>query len=288
MATRTFSTSTKEITSSSDYIASKRQYTKYKTIYNDTLSNSLTSNKKWNKNYVIKNCGESSNLVYASSHFDLLDITKGKRYANPLLSGDNVDYFNSYTGAYRHIQVGSCNNPTPITLPISYDTDDDVKAKEINKITFPNLSQSDATGNAWASGDNPTSPWPGYLLDPYSILNDSSCEVSLKTNIINNSYLDYRWFMNYWHNVTNKSLTGISYPEKVQFNLQSSDITNENSLKYAPIPPLKDIMLLTTTPLTNNICKGISGSILHSITTDGNSNEFNKLQLNYWCDKVPK
>lgn len=282
MASRAFITSNNQITSSGEHIASKRQYTKYKTIYNDTLTNSTSAQKKWNKTYVIKNCKETQNaeLVYAASHADLLDITKGKRYANPLLNGSEAAQFNSYIGSFTQIQLG-CIKSVPLTLPIKYD---DISSPAIiipqtpivSSISFPNLSQSDATDNAWNTNQVGSDIWPGYLLDPYGILFDNTCDVenihSMEKRFTHKAFIDYRWNIEYWRIASNKSLSGISYPEKVQFGLQATNLTEDTALKFAPLPPL------TNVPPTIICNAGISGSILQAAAADNAT-----LQLNYWC-----
>jgi hypothetical protein len=296
MASRTFNTSTTQINSAGDHIAAKRQYTKYKTIYNDTLTNSISAKQKWNKTYVIRNCkdNKSANLVYASSHADLLDISKGKRYSNPLLNGDASSQFSSYSGAYKQVRIGRCTNVVPLTLAIKYDLGKLVTEDEINTILFPNPSQSDATGIAWSidvvNAGGPA--WPGYLLDPYSILNDNTCDSatthSMKHLITNNAVVDYRWNIDYWRSVSKRSLNGFNYPQKVNFELQATNMKDENYLKYAPLPPLEESLSILPPPALDVCNLGISGSIIQSYNTDDRQKTFSELQLSYWCDKVPR
>ena len=109
--------------------------------------------------------------------------------------------------------------------------------------------------------------------------------IGMKKLITNKSFIEYRWNLEYWKTVTNKALRGFSYPEKVQFALQETDLTEDAALKFAPLPTLEQLLTEFTPFVEPNCTAGISGTIAQTFAVD---HRLNEMQLSRWCVAIPK
>jgi len=282
-ASKAFKSIDQDIVTAGDFIQSRRQITKYKTIERAILTGNYKKNEKWNTTRVgitpkpcvskpdcdIKISGKSvisddkeSNwnrnvLISTRSYDDLLDIHKGKKYANPILNGTTNSDTNLYVGIFANVTFGyepiinACestvkkqegfNNlifiyPFNTTVDIGTIGTENFTEINANRIIFPNNSQLEP--GSWGKDNN-----PGYILDPYARLYIDKCDTdalgkgALATRIRDSVQIDFRWLLEYWDVVKGNVLNGFAYPTKINFNEQYTSFTTDDSvLQLAPLP----------------------------------------------------
>ena len=283
-ASKAFKSIDQDIITSGDFTISRRQITKYKTIEKAITNGFYLENEKWNTTRVgltkidclsLPNCeidvsnsnsnlpdiqlekiGNRNVLISTRNYEDLLDLHKGKKFANPVLNGTTNSDTNLYVGNFANIAFGdlplegSCRDDTkaqagfnryifiyPFNTLVDIDEigNENFTESKINSVLFPNSGQIQNT--SW--GENS----PGYVFDPYGKLYIDLCDTqnyekgSLAERIRNNSRIDFRWLIEYWDIVKGNMLNGFAYPTRINFNQQfTSFTTNNNVLNLAPLP----------------------------------------------------
>jgi hypothetical protein len=288
-ASKAFKSIDQDITTAGDFIASRRQITKYKTIERAILTGNYKKNEKWNTTRVgitlipctgkpdcdisisgntfaqkaaINSAAKDSNwnrnvLISTRSYDDLLDIHKGKKYANPVLNGTTNSDTNLYIGIFANVTFGdlpaggTCDSDTKnnqafnsFALIYPFNTSVDigeigtvnVSKKTANHILFPNNSQINP--GIWGVDNN-----PGYILDPYAKFYINKCDTdalgkgALANRIRDSVQIDFRWLIEYWDVVKGNMLNGFAYPTKINFNQQYTSFTTDDAvLRLAPLP----------------------------------------------------
>lgn len=271
IANKAFKNIQKDITISSELTRVKKQVTKYKNIKRTLEKNNYKKIQKWNSHVKLslcalgwgveendylnnKTCENLSTLISTDSYEELLDLTKGKSYANPILSGNTQSEFNSYFGVFT--QVGfrlneDIKNIIILTYPFNSggmvsssascnsgsgtecctNTASCIDESFINTIAFPNNSQC------------PVEPFgfenvPGYIVDPYAYLYMGICD-RLTSNVNNKVYttqLEFRWLLEYWQVVIGDTLSNFKFPTRISFSSQFTDLSKPITYANAPLP----------------------------------------------------
>ena len=320
-ASKAFKSIDQDIITAGDFIRSRRQITKYKTIERAILTGNYKKNEKWNTTRVgitlipctgkpdceisvpgtsykqdadSKKTAKDSDwnrnvLISTRSYDDLLDIHKGKKYANPILNGTTNSDTNLYVGIFANVTFGdlpsggTCNSDTKnnqaynsfaLIYPFNTTVDigeigpENITKEKTNNILFPNNSQLQP--DQWGVDNN-----PGYILDPYAKFYIDECDTdalgkgALANRIRNSVQIDFRWLIEYWDVVKGNMLNGFAYPTKINFNQQyTSFSTNDAVLQLAPLP------------------NSISSRLINSgYKADGTSDELlciSQEQYNFW------
>ena len=259
-ANKAFKSIDTDIISSSDFIEAKKQLVKYKTIENAVQGKYFNKLNKWNRNVKVgycdnycedEDCGEGKEksqekiLISAFSYEEFLDISKGKKFANPVLNGSTNSDTNLYIGPFANVTFGTipedpCTDQSDnlfnkFVFLYPYNTVDDstcsyvddcITEENVNKMLFPNVGQADSN-LPWGSVAN-----PGFIFDPYARLYQEDCQqVSFQEGDgkikkrKETTILDYRWFIEYWQVVVGNSLNGFSFPSKINFNSQYTKLS---------------------------------------------------------------
>lgn len=274
-ANKAFKSIDTDIITSSDFTRAKKQLTKYKTIEKAVAGKFYDKLNKWDKNvrigYCSEACGDEEScdfpttaeneniLISTFSYEDLLDITKGKKYANPILNGSTNSDTNLYIGPFANVTFGPipedpCNDKSSLynkyifLYPYNTETDTDcdvidncITDDNANKILFPNYSQMDDS-EPWG-----TIASPGYLFDPYGKLAENDCAaiyISDESKVKKRrsaTLLDFRWLIEYWQVVKGNSLNQFEFPSKINFNQQytcfsPNKATSTQIQALAPLP----------------------------------------------------
>jgi hypothetical protein len=207
-----FSNSNKNQSNASDYTIETKQ---------STIFTGITKGEKYNKNFVLKQCNNGSKfktLTSAKSYESLLDVSKGRRYVNPLLpllnSKNALNSNEMWSGNLYSIDYSA--NKIANVVDTSYN------GGNSNKIIFPmTQTQADAY-SGW------TGLYPGVVIDPSYRIFYESCinstngqgpqwrnlvDISYNTNSSNSkSY--------YKKNMLNANkLYGMNYPEQIAFDI---------------------------------------------------------------------
>jgi hypothetical protein len=216
-ANRCFGSSNKSNSNSSDYTISNKQKTIFTGIVNQIPTNfNKTNGQKYNKNFGLdSNC----NLTSSKSYDLLLDVTKGRRIANPLLPTSNGDFIGTssheaWSGNLYSINYN--NNGINNVVDTSYNAGNDNTT-----IIFP-MTDSEL--------------YPGIIVDPsYQIFYDGCSSRNnnrnvWRSNLVDMSLLNIDFANNnyYKQNILNsQKLYGMNFPEKVSFNISSTCPTKE-------------------------------------------------------------
>lgn len=230
MASRCFPILNRDIEYSGDYTRSKKQSTIYKSLRN-SIADNLNKIRKYENNYVISDT--SGLLISANSHEALLDITKGKYYSNPLLTGASAAKYESWTGVFILSDLSGIASIQDLSWNT---TDKTIKKGDYNIFQFPPPSQPDTK-------DWNTHAYPGFIIDPSNKILWQSCNenhTKLIAPITNTAKLDYKWTNGYWKAVSGQPLHGMSFPEKIHLSQQETNVNTLNAERFAPRPTFKE------------------------------------------------
>lgn len=240
MASRCFPILNRDIEYSGDYTRSKRQSTIYKSFRNSIKSNDthdLNKIQKYDNNYIIKRTdidllnGNKGCLVSANSHSALLDITKGKYYVNPILTGASAAKYESWTGVFILSDVSGIDSIKDLSW-----NGTSVLEGSNNIMQFPPPSQKET--EEWNNN-----AYPGFIIDPKNQIFWNQCydnDTQLIAPIANTGKLDYKWTNAYWKAVSGQPLHGLSFPQKICITDQRTNLNTVNAIHYAPRPVVGD------------------------------------------------
>jgi len=216
---RSFQSEQMDITAG-EYLRAKKQQTIYTSIERAAQSISSTNHQiKWNTRYKLqKDQNNKISLRSAGSHEALLDISKGKQYANPVLDGyttptSNRGNFKTYTPSAEQI----------LTYPIIQNS---LEGHDIS-LTSPNTIPATKATYSYMI------PYPKYILDPYGLSNEDICGDNSSAS--DDIMIDFRWSTSYWNSIKGQSLDGLIYPTKLTFLNQATDQSTDIAQKFAPL-----------------------------------------------------
>ena len=225
---RCFKSPVSVATTSGERTAYKRQASKFKTTENShkQTPDKVKGYQSYDNNYIINTC---KSLVSARSYADLLDITKGKHYVNPLLDGSSMANYQSWVGNFIHID--NSGNPYVFVGTNTNSSTSYPDILDISENVLPYLS---------ISGEIDDTKIQQFFLDP-RINNDFEYKYKCNINPVDfdASYtkIDYRDSQIYWDAVTKgEKLNGMRYPSKIIFSSQETNLNNTISQQYAPQP----------------------------------------------------
>ena len=296
---RAFKSIDNQITSGGDYIEALRRKTMYMSIMRKarTIEGAI-SIAKYDSDVNIQWCKDGNptqvtptpiaKLKSTADYKTLLDISKGKRQANPVLNGSTASKFNIFTGNFAMVH-GSL--PYPLIVPFKWSNNGTSEQYTnmpyfhvagpadiplASTISFPNNGQ---TNNPMDVSWNEAA-YPGWFFDPYGILSNSNCIQTEATNLgvklVNQVEIIYRWSNAYWRSVAGQSMSGFAFPESVTFSLQPTNLLDELAIKYGPLPRYDA-----------GLGDDYDGLILDNIGDDlaRQINVQQQLQLNEWCEQ---
>jgi hypothetical protein len=253
MASRCFPILNRDIEYSGDYTRSKRQSTVYKSLRNSIQNfEDLKKTQKYENNYVIARtdidimCGNRGQIVSAISHSALLDVTKGKYYTNPLLTGASAAKYESWSGVFILSDVSGIASIQDLSWNVNT-----IEKDNYNVLQFPPPSQPDTK-------DWNTYAYPGFIIDPSNKIFWQSCsdnDTKLIAPIFNTGKVDYKWTNSYWKAVSGQPLHGMSFPEKINLFNQETNVNTINTERFAPRPSTGDGLINATEQYTV-WCKG--------------------------------
>jgi hypothetical protein len=218
-ANRCFGSSNKSNSTSSDYTIANKQKTIFTGIVNQVNSPTKfvkSNGQSYNKNFKINDCNELS----SSKSYDLLlDVTKGRRIANPLLptsNGTTIGTSSNESWSGNLYSINYNNKGIDNVVDTSYNAGND------NIIIFPMTQTAIDADSSW------NGLYPGVMVDPsYQLFYDACSLRNNKNGIVwrNNlvdislSNIDFTQ-NNYYkqHTLNSQKLYGMNFPEKVKFD----------------------------------------------------------------------
>lgn len=158
-------------------------------------------------------------LKSAPSQSELLAVTKGKHYANPVLSGAAQSSTSSVAG--NAIVMDFSANGVIAVRDCSFDALGTV-VYDACAGRIPVYSGVQNPGNYY-----PESAYPGFISDPSNKMfwRSSNCPPRRGTpwnSFENVGDVSYQWTPYFWRAVAGHSLGGMSFPEPVKFELQAT------------------------------------------------------------------
>ena len=282
---RCFDTLNKTVITASDLTSARKQTTMYNTLQANATNNAFGPNPlkktgyRYNSNFFTGKCvdqpgsapnvRDASNIIVAAKSYELLlDITKGKRFSNPLLTsasakykmwGGNVMEVNYEEGMKRKgfgcdvsgAPVYALNwVPATATDPAYLEIDGDGK----NKVMFPQPCLDDCSWNGAA--------YPGYVIDPSSCIFYAPCfwigQLNVPAWLANTADVSFRWTDYYWRAANAQPLAGMSFPEKVSLWPQTSAVVAHAADSGAPLadPAEPGSYFLIGAGINEKWCKG--------------------------------
>lgn len=214
---RCFNSVDKTIVNASDQIHSKRQKTIYLGLSENTNStagpNPIKLNgRTYNDSFIVKgDTGNNACLASAKSYDLLLDLTKGKRFTNPVLDGGSVSTDELLFGNVLEIDY-SGNNIVPVIVDASS-----------NVMTYN-------TGCGASV----------YTIDQSQNMFYPSCDTSFIKSV---SDVTFRETNYYWKAINAQPLNGMRYPAPLRIGPQDTDTTTTTFANYAPNPTLATVLL---------------------------------------------
>lgn len=234
MASRCFPILNRDIDYSGDYTRAKKQSTVYKSFRNSINNkDALIKLQKYDNNYIINNVEDLSAgcIIFANSHTALLDITKGKYYTNPLLTGASALKYESWTGVFILSDVSGIASINDLSW-----NGTTVLEGSNNIMQFPPPSQKST--DEWNNN-----AYPGFVIDPDNKIFWQQCFANnnkVIAPIANTGKTDYKWTNAYWKAVSGQPLYGMSFPTKFCISEQRTDLDTANAINYAPRPIVGD------------------------------------------------
>ena len=227
-SSRCFNTIDQTIVNASDLTQSKRQLTIYNNLADNTVSASgpdpiKNNGSRYNNNFIVKGGGTGSNdacLVSAKSYDLLLDITKGKRFANPVLDGASANTNELWVGNVLEIDY-SANSIIPVRA-IEPSNNTIINGTD-NEILFPSPCLEDCSWNSTG--------YPGFTIDPSQQMFYPSCDVPYIKSVSDVSFRNTNY---YWKAVNAQPLNGMIYPAPLRIGRQETDQTTNTYINYAP------------------------------------------------------
>jgi len=208
-ANKCFGNSNKNNSNASDYTIETKQ---------STIFTGITKGEKYNKNFVLTQCANFKTLTSAKSYELLLDVTKGRRYVNPLLpTTSSSSEFNSnemWSGNLYSIDY-SANKIVNVV-------DTSFNGEKSNQIIFPMTQTQIQADSSW------NGLYPGLVVDPsYNIFYESCI------NSTNGQGPQWRNLVDISYNTTSTNsksyykknmldankLYGMKYPEQIAFDI---------------------------------------------------------------------
>ena len=228
---RCFNTLNKTIVNSSDLTNYKKQLVIYKNLSgNATSINGPDPKKKngsyYNDNFIVKGTIDDPCLASAKNYELLLDITKGKKFANPILDGASAAKYEMWSGNVIEANYYA-NNVIPVRAMDPSGTDGNIKDGSDNTILFPSPCIDDCSWN--------NSVYPGYTIDPSQTLFYKECDDTNKLPAyINVCDVSFRSTNYYWKAVSANPLKGMRYPTPIKLRFQDTNVSTPTASKYAP------------------------------------------------------
>lgn len=263
---RCFDTLNKTVVTASDLTSSRKQTTMFNTLQANATNAALGPNPlkktgyRYNSNFYTARCDwptsappvspgfrDVSNIIVAARSYELLlDITKGKRYSNPLLTagsakykmwGGNVMEVNYEEGMKRKPGYTGCEGKGPVyalkwvpaTAPALPHLE--IDGDGFNQILFPSPCLDDCSWNGAA--------YPGYVIDPSSCIFYAPCywigQGNVPAWLANTADVSFRWTDYYWRAANAQPLAGMSFPEKIALWPQTSAVLGHAALSSAPL-----------------------------------------------------
>ncbi len=231
---------------SSKRTESLKQKTIYRGLVNQSISRNLyptaTANqweKKGSINYTFtEGSVQDSNgtatdgagcLKAAHSYELLLDASKGKSLANPILTASVVGASPSWIAPFIEKQGGSSEFISRTAISgntIIYDA---------GGIPNPLPMEPDFTGDD--SSWNPTN-FPGYVIGKDYIINPCVAEsVYLNTGDVSLN-VTYKWTSEYWKVAQTDKFASFQYPKTISLQQQQTELSSEIIRRKAPQPAM--------------------------------------------------
>lgn len=156
-------------------------------------------------------------LKSAPSHSDLLAVTKGKHYANPILSGAAQSSTSSVAG--NAVVMDFSANGVVAVRDCSFDASNTV----VYGVSAGSISLY--TGVQNPGNYYPESAYPGFITDPSNKMFWTSSNCPPRRGTPWNSFenvgdVSYQWTPYFWRAVAGHALGGMAFPEPVSFKLQ--------------------------------------------------------------------
>jgi hypothetical protein len=224
---RCFNTLNKTIVNSSDLTSSRRQTTIYKEIANNSTSVTGPDPVKkdgstYNANFIVKGTAAEPCLASAKNYELLLDITKGKRFANPLLDGAASAKYEMWVG--NVLEANYHNKGVVPVRGLDGVGSGTIEDAEYNAILFPSPCVDDCSWNS--------SVYPGFTIDPsqtlfYALCDDSDKLAPYIRNVCDVSFKNTNY---YWKAASAQPLSGMKYPAPLKLRFQDTIAT-----QYAPL-----------------------------------------------------
>lgn len=223
-----FNSLNRTVTDSGDYISKKKQTTLYQTLSNNIskygIPSPLKNNIRYDDSFGVSNSG-SNTLLYAKNYNLLLDVTKGKYFSNPILSGSAASASNEMWSGNTYLMDYS-NNNINVLSGWNYGTLTSGSISSVTPITIPIIG---------GAGANPTSSiidnsWncaPGYTVDPDNTLFYNYCtKINKGSAWVKYIDISFQYTNYYWKAANAQPLQGMSFPSKISFDNQTSSTSN--------------------------------------------------------------
>jgi hypothetical protein len=222
------------ISDSSDYTRAKKQKMMYAELAKNSSMPNIGPNPvkkngfKYNMNFGIgqPQCGGTPTdcsggcLKFARSYELLLDVTKGKLFANPMLNEANSHEGEMWAGNIITVSYGA--------YPV---VDTSYGAGNFNKVLFP--FDTCAIDCSYGYGQ-----YPGMVVDPSNRIFNHPCAAGTRyathgvppwvANTATATILT-RSTNYYWKVINAQPLHGMRYPAPIQFKYQTSDMTGPSA-----------------------------------------------------------
>ena len=219
-ANRCFGSSNKSNSTSSDYTIANKQKTIFTGIVNQVNSPTKfvkSNGQSYNKNFGINNCNE---LTSSKSYDLLLDVTKGRRIANPLLptsNGATIGTSSNEAWSGNLYSINYNNKGINNVVDTSYNAGND------NTIIFPMTQTAIDADSSW------NGLYPGVMIDPTYQLFYDACSLRnnngngnvWRNNLVDMSLSNIDFTQNNYykqHTLNSQKLYGMNFPEKVKFD----------------------------------------------------------------------
>ena len=175
----------------------------------------------YNNNFIVKGGGDNYACLVSAKNYDLLlDLTKGKRFANPVLDGAGASTTDLWVGNVLELDYNT-NEIIPVkSIDISGTT---IQDGSDNSILFPSPCLNDCSWNSTG--------YPGFTIDPSYKMFYPLCDTPYIQNVCDVSFTNTNY---YWKAVNAQPLNGIRYPAPIRIGFQNTD---ENTIVYQVFAP---------------------------------------------------
>ena len=159
----------------------------------------------------------------------LLDVTKGKRFANPILDGASAAKYEMWSGNVMEANYNANGGVVPVrAMDPSGGSGGSIMDGSDNTILFPSPCINDCSWN--------NSVYPGYIIDPsQTLFYREDCNDDRLPKYVTVCDVSFRNTNYYWKAASAQPLDSMKYPAPLKLRYQDTNASAPPASIYGPL-----------------------------------------------------